>query len=247
MWWNLTEQFKHVTVRDMYNYAQENNLMLLADAGIQFDFWAEYLANSAEFDKAFDRYYKTFYYFDQEEGETVETVYNRFIADIKSFLRVHSKRYSELYRIHVISDEQYSVLDNYDITETKNRTRDNTLTDNMGQRVVNDTVTTGAQSNISLNEVTPFDEENFYNNNRNTQTIGQRADTDVTTSEAVQDTHVTAEEEDYTLRRKGNIGVQTQSEVMQKHVDFWNLFDFYKIVFDDMCKELLLIDKGYIV
>ena len=50
--------------------------------------------------------------------------------------------------------------------------------------------------------------------------------------------------ENYTLTRKGNIGVTAATDVMQKHVDFWSKFNFYHYVFGVIAKELLTVGDG---
>ena len=47
--------------------------------------------------------------------------------------------------------------------------------------------------------------------------------------------------EDYTLHRVGNIGVQTVSDMLGKHIKLWSLWEFYEYIFKEICKDLLLI------
>lgn len=45
----------------------------------------------------------------------------------------------------------------------------------------------------------------------------------------------------HTLTRKGNIGVQTGSQILSLHIDLWKAYSFYKIIFDDIANEFLRI------
>ena len=49
-----------------------------------------------------------------------------------------------------------------------------------------------------------------------------------------------ATQEDYTLTRKGNIGVVDSTDLMKKAWDAWNrIFNFYDVIFSDIADELL--------
>ena len=296
MWMFPMQKIKYVTVKQMYKLSQLRNQPLLSDYTAEF--WAEYLQNFARYDRIFNRLYRDFYYFNQEANSTAEEVQPEFTEDVYGLLMMNHKKYSELYRIHVVDDSAYSIIDNYDVTETREgetaRTitdsygqkiqsvlGSNDLTDVFGQKVTSGEAVTGSQNNTAVDKVAPYNSETFANENRNETNLGQRSDTSTTTENTYTDTHNTTTSssntrasytdthntdidntitnsahedthehegtDSYTLRRKGNIGVQTQSEVMEKHARFWRGFSFYKIVFDDICKDLLLIEKGYLV
>ena len=313
MWMLPMQKIEFVTVNQMYKLSQLRNRPLLSDYTAEF--WNEYLQNFARYDRVFNRLYRNFYYFNQEANSTAELVQPEFTEDVYGLLLTNHKKYSELYRIHVVDDNIYSIIDNYDVTETREGESAKTITDSYGQKiqsmlgsndltdvygqkvdslqeskgltdvygqkVTSGEAVTGSQNNTAVDKVAPYDSENFANENRNETSLGQRSDTSTTTENTYTDTHnittsssntrgsytdthntdidntvTQSAHEDthehegtdsYTLRRKGNIGVQTQAEVMEKHERFWKGFNFYKIIFDDICKELLLIEKGYIV
>lgn len=272
------QKIEFVTVKQMLDFVQTNDTPLLSS--FDADFWREYVANHEYYDKVFARLYKNFYYFNQDANDTKENVTPNFITDVYGLLMLNRKRYSELYRINVVNDEQYSILDNYDVTETlektdrktdsieygekvTNREDSHSLTDSFGEhRTITDS-TIGDQDNTSQEKVAPYDSENFSNNTQTMITLGSRTDQQDVKQVAASDTHNTESEgtltegshtdertidgnTEHTLHKKGNIGVQTQSEVMEKHERFWRSYSFYKIIFDDICRELLLIDNAYI-
>ncbi len=47
--------------------------------------------------------------------------------------------------------------------------------------------------------------------------------------------------ENYNLRRKGNIGVMTQSDVLMKHLELWDGYSFYQKIFTDIADVLLYV------
>ena len=277
-WYPPMQKIEFVTVKQMLDFVQTNDTPLLSS--FDADFWREYVANHEYYDKVFARLYKNFYYFNQDANDTKENVTPDFITDVYGLLMANRKRYSELYRINVVNDEQYSIIDNYDVTETlektdsktdsieygekvTNREDSHSLTDSFGEhRTITDSVI-GDQDNTSQEKVAPYDSENFSNDTQTMVSIGSRTDQQDVKQVAASDTHNTESEgtltegthtdertiagtAEHTLHKKGNIGVQTQSEVMEKHERFWRSYSFYKIIFDDICRELLLIDNAYI-
>lgn len=55
-------------------------------------------------------------------------------------------------------------------------------------------------------------------------------------------TNETSGNENYTLTRKGNIGVQTQSDMLMKHLELWDGYEFYTRIFRDIADAFLLAD-----
>lgn len=278
LWLPPMQEIKFVTVNDMYEFVQTNETPLLSNYSA--DFWTEYVQNYARYDKLFNRYYKNFYYFNQDVNLSPEEVQPDFTEDVYNLLMMNSKRYSELYRVHVVNDANYSIIDNYDVTETKEGENAKTITDTFGsktdsstsskditdvfgQRIISEENTIGSQENSAVDKVAPYDSETFSNESRAETNLGERQDESTKTHNTFTDTHGTETEssttygthsdthehegsDSYTITKKGNIGVQTQSEVMDKHVRFWNGYNFYRIIFEDICKDLLLIERGYL-
>ena len=291
----------------MYNFTKQKNVPLLSNfSGL---FWKEYIDNFDKYDKVFNRMYKSFIYFIQPLDVDIEELTELFIDDVSTHLLINSKKYSELYRAYMINEEDYLLLENYNITESMSRNISNTAnttrngyndtisetlgshTDNnsesIGERVDNKsdnigsvstttTNTTGAQTNTQTNKVTAFDVDDFKNesgvdtvngeridsgnntvseqNNTYSSTIGNQENSSSTTFGEQNNTsthvvgdridnHSEEETESYTLNRKGNIGVQTATDMLVKHNRFWNEYEFYTKIFEDICRELLnLVD-----
>lgn len=226
------------TVNDMYKYASANNMMLLSN--FDASFWQDYMSNHTRYDKLFRRLYYNFRYFMQEcdtDLEDIADITTEFIDDVYNHLMANKKKYDELYRIHVISDEEYSITDNYHITETMDR--DTTSTDDnvYGERI--DTDVRGSQSNTTESDVSPYDNENYFNEGKVSDTIGSR--TDSLTKGQHTDALANVGTEDYTLTRRGNIGVQTGTEMLDKHNRYWDKYKFYEYIFACICADLLLV------
>lgn len=204
------------TVKDMYN-ALTSGQKLLSDYSA--DFWNEYKNNSARYDKLFVRLYRSFKYFLQDDDETINEVVTDFVADVYNHLMINDKKYSELYRVYVVSDDDYSLLNNYNVTEIMDKDTSDT-----------GDITTGAQNNTSTDKIAPYDSSSFNNLAESINNFGSRIDN-----------RNLASTEDYTLTRVGNIGVQTGADMLSKHSDYWKTYKFYEMIFKDIATELLIV------
>lgn len=324
-----------ITVNDMYKDARSSNAPLLSN--YEAPFWSEYVSDFSNYDRVFNRLYKSFEYFLQEEDDSVSECRSNFTEDVKCLLIANSKKYSELYRTYKIDDSIYSLTDNYDVTETYSGNKlttiesrlgsrtdntkssdvigsktdsientdiigaiNNTETMNNGAKNTNENTTYGAKntnentvygsgSSETVGEVSPMDSNMFYNNNKNSTTTSEKTDskqitnsgftdskqtaystfTDTKTINEAEhtntsnnvinsgeqnnssnntytkgeqsDTHKHDGTESYNIRKRGNIGVQTATDMISKHNQFWNSYEFYTLIFKDICKELLSI------
>lgn len=220
------------TVKELYDYASNNNTKMLSDYPSLF--WSDYRTNYSRYDNIFERFFSSFNYI-RYEDDNVDEALVKFTNDVYNHLLINDKKYSELFRVNVISDEIYSLTENYDITETmdKDITDDNENT--YGER---EDTNSNEIDNTSTGKVSPYDSSNFYNDNElhedgetsGTFTKGQQSDT-------LNKTYA----EDYTMRRHGNIGVQTVTDMLRKHKDFWSVWEFYEYVFKEISKELLIV------
>lgn len=212
------------TVEDMYNVTKDTIPLL---SNYDAPFWKEYRDNYQKYDALFRRLYKSYRYFLQEKNDSDVQVAINFTTDVYNHLLVNDKKYTELFRINTITDEDYSIIDNYRIVETKNTEGSNTINTTLGAR-------TDTENDSATTKVSPYENENFYNenlvNNNNSFTKGTQSDSSLGTNE-----------EEYILSRKGNIGVQTGTDMLRKHNDYWNGYKFYLAIFNDICAELLLV------
>ena len=103
------------TVNDLYKMSKpggDDNFPLLTDftSSQDVDWWAEYVTNCDIFDFQFKQQFKTFVFYDQDPEDTDEEIMEKWGATIFSWLAMNDKRYSELYRIHVIPDDEAYAL-----------------------------------------------------------------------------------------------------------------------------------------
>ena len=239
-----------LTINDLYKMSKpentEDHYPLLTDfeSAQDVDWWSEYKNAYEVFDWQFKQQFSSFVFFDQESEDTDADVAEKFGMTIYSWLAMNDKRYAELYRIHVIPDDDaYALTNNYDMHENYSGNSTGASSVISGQRTDITYDNIGEQNATNLNKVTGYNSSSENTNDSATSATGTREDTHQFTKGQEQDTSRTTGTDGHTLRRYGNIGVMTVDDLLKKHSDFWQLFNFYKIVFDDICKNFLLIGR----
>lgn len=221
------------TIKELYDYSSENNVKLLSNYSA--DFWSDYNSNYQRYDSIFERFFSSFEYLRSKDDDTIALTVDKFVNDVYNHLLINSKKYSELYRINVISDNVYSLTDNYDVTETMDKDISDSNENTYGERQDSNSNTSGS---TSTGKVAPYDTETYYNDN---QLLEEGENEGSFTKGEQSDTLNKTYTEDYILHRKGNIGVQTVTDMIRKHKDFWTVWDFYEMIFKEISKELLLV------
>ena len=296
-----------IKVGDIYKAnAAAGTLMLSNFTGDQdADFWKEYRDNHTNYDRVFNRMFNSFFPFMQDYDENLSDVANNFRNDVYDHLLMNKKKYEELFRVQVIPDDDYSLINNYDMQEimdkdvadnqdniygqrqdsgsfTKGSRSDSSSTtigqqsNTIGQQentIGQQSNTTGQQENTKTDKVAPYDSSTFANNGQTIDSLGSRSDTIGSRSDTIgsrsdtigsrsdsssftegsqsdSSTNTKGSQtddlnrtytEDYTLHRVGNIGVQTVSDMLGKHIRLWSMWEFYEYIFKEICKDLLLL------
>ena len=209
------------TVKEMYEVTKSAGTPLLSNFNSVF--WNDYIEHYTELDRYFARRYRSFRYFAQEESDTIEVVTQNFTSSVYEHLLVNKKRYEELYRVQSVNDNDYMLLDNYNVNTTITK-----------EGTGNGSIVSGEREDKIFNttKVSPFDSENFYNDTTSDGSTRKGSETDTTSNKY---------NESVTSNKKGNIGVQTGADMLGKHTDYWKNFDFYNLVFSEIAKELLLV------
>lgn len=237
------EEKKMYRIGEIYKAnAAASTLMLSNFAGDQdADFWAEYRTNHANYDRVFNRMFNSFKPFMQDDNATLSDVVDAFRQDVYDHLLMNKKKYEELYRVQVIPDEDYSLVNNYDMQEIMDKDGTDNQDNTYGQRQDSTSNTTGEQTTTTTSKVAPYDSDDFSNNGQDVVVAGQQLDSSSLTKGSQIDDLNRTYSEDYTLHRVGNIGVQTVTDMLQKHVKMWSIWEFYEYIFKEICKDLLLI------
>ena len=233
---------KMKTVKELYQVTKLNEEPLLSDYSAEW--WTEYVENYADFDAMFAKMFKTFVYYDQDSEETVEDIQEDFTQTVHRWLMMNDKKYAELYRIHVIpDDDSYNLAYNYDRHETYSGNNNVAGSSITGQRTDITYDNIGSQNSSNLDKVTGWDSGSENTRDSSNSSVGDRQDTHQFTKGQEQDTSRTQGTDAHTSHIFGNIGVTTVDDMLKKHSDFWQVFNFYQIIFNDICKNFLLIGR----
>lgn len=250
-----------IRISDVYKQNATAHTKMLSD--FPADFWEDYRTNYDKYDKVFRRMFNSFYYFMQSPEEEAVDVANNFREDVYNHLLINEKKYEELFRIQEIPDTDYSLTDNYNVTENLRRNgtenNDNTYGQRIdsgsytkGSRTDSGTQTKGQQTDSNTESVAPYDSISFSPDKYIEMLSGSRLDlTGFTEGQQLDSSSNTKGQqidnldksftENYTLTKKGNIGVQTATDMIDKHKRFWDLWSFYEYIFKEISRELLLI------
>ena len=241
------------TVKTLYKYVRDNDNNLLPDmsdvTAEGFEWWQDlYTSENYEaIDELFTRLYLTYIFYDRFGIEFVEDYTDA--SALESFHRAvlelffkNRKKYSELYRVETIPDnDAYALTNNYDIHETYSGSNTGASSAVTGQRTDVSYDNTGSQNSSGLNKITGWDSGSENTKDSNTGSIGSREDTHQFTKGQETDTARTQGTDSHTLRRYGNAGVMTVDDIIRKFKDGWLPWSFLQIIFDDICREFLLI------
>ena len=242
------------TVKTLYKTATDNELLLLPSmTGDDFAWWSSIYNNDTaeDIDTLFARQYMSFMFYspfrDLIDDYTDLAALSDFNNAVRTLFIKNCKKYSELYRVEVIPDnEAYALTNNYDIHETysgTNATQGSAIT---GQRTDVTYDNMGSQNSASQDKVTGYNSSSEQTKDSSTVNTGTRSDTHQFTKGQEQDTSRTAGQDSHTLRRYGNAGVMTVDDIIQKFKNSWLPWSFLQIIFDDICREYLLIGDDYI-
>ena len=223
---------KRFKVEELYKTAKQSNVSLLP-VNTNFSWWEEYENNASIYDRYILDTFRNFYYWAVFNGSTPAEVLEDFKEAIISFLTINQKRYSELYRLHVLPDSAYDIVNNYSVTENSTRT----ITE--GARTDSDTAELGEREDTGENKISAYNSSTYQDANEVITTTG--AQENVVTSVKGEQENV----DEYELTRAGNIGVQTPADVIGGHLDLWDRFNFYKQIFDEIAKAYFVCQNRH--
>lgn len=158
---------KRFKVEALYKEAKQTNVALLP-VNTNFEWWEEYENNSSIYDRYILDTFRNFYYWVVFNNSTPAEALADFKEALVSFLTINQKRYAELYRLHVLPDNAYDIVNNYSVTENSTRT----IVE--GERSDIQATTIGAHSDTESSTL------GAHNDTENT-TLGAHSDTENTT------------------------------------------------------------------
>ena len=239
------------TIATIYKYDIDNEQNMLPDMSAYtegFDWWNDIYTSDtfADIDSLFARLYYSFIFYSPFrplfEDYNEQFAADEFKSAVKGLFQKNRKKYEELYNIETIpDDEAYALTNNYDMHETYSGNTTGAMSTITGQRTDVTIDNIGEQEMANLNKVTGFNSSAENTNDSSDTTTGSREDTHQFTKGQEQDTARSQGTDGHTMRRWGNIGVQSVDDMIQKRKNTWLPWSFLQIIFDDICSEFLLI------
>ena len=230
------------TVKDLYDYAVENQEELLGDwqsSSTDYDFWLKYTTDSFIYDRAFCTRYKNWYFFDQTGEETVAEVFQRFTEAVTDFLTLNDKKYTELFKVEMLSVQTSSVLSDYTITEEVEAERTINRDYTSGQRQDSESETIGARTDTTTNQVMAYNSSTFVDSSKSTDVLGSQSNSSSYTKGSQIDSDDTT---DNLGSSKTTTGTNNNPyENMLKYIGAWDGFSFYTMIFREIAAEFLLV------
>lgn len=222
---------------DLYKNLEADAHLLPTNTGLAF--WeAIYTANASVMDREFARRFAGFLYFDFLHADDKDEATANLKADVLSILTFNKKRYEEMYRIFLVADNDFPFIYNYDMTETTGAQHSETLygatQDTKGQQINTIGERTDSHNTAPFNSTTAIlESSDVASQQQNTE--GQRVDS----STAHTDEY---DSDEWTLHRQGNIGTQNAANIAEDFTAYWTeMYKFMKLIFDDICKQLLFV------
>lgn len=194
-------------------------------------------------------------------AQTHATEYGATQETLQAGQATDSTQYGQAQRTDVIGatrDTNSSAIGAQTSTNTQTRSAFNSSS---LQDVAGGSINNGARSDSSIvssdahtDTHTDAGRTDTTTRGSHTDTTSQAAHTDTLTDGARTDGHTQGAQENLrtdnlaentTVRRYGNIGVQTPADVIGGHIDLWRAFRFYQMIFDEIAEEYLVIDVDF--
>ena len=238
-------------ILDLYKALASGQSLL--PTGTNFDFWeAVYEENTTVMDREFARRFADFKYFDFLDSDSKEGAITNLKADVLSVLTFNKKRYEEMYRVFLVEDEDLPITYNYDMTETTGAQHTETEYGATSATKGQETFTKGEQINTegevtNSHNVAPMNSTTAQLESSDVKTSqqytdGQRQDTNGSRTDTTLAHTDQYDSDEWTLTRKGNIGIQTGADIIRIFGKYWSEeYKFIGLIFDDICKQLLMI------
>lgn len=135
---------------------------------------------------------------------------------ISNLSKVYENEYTS--KVNVLLTD-YNPIENYNSTETETTTTENATTTGNENTTTTTTNSTSEDSGVTTNKVSPYDSENFNNDNNTTTTnttTGNATDTTTINDSGNMSSNGTSSR---TLTRKGNIGVTTTQQMIESEYE----------------------------
>lgn len=244
-----------IVIKDLYNFSKNLNTALLGDLS-NFDFMQMYKDNFNKYDLSFKILFSDKVF--SNDKITIETAFELWKEEVEAVILLNLEKYNRYFQM---LKSEYNPIENYDRTENITIERKGTVEDRtggikdtinysgkeknnnsyiFGETKGNTTIGSSPYDMVDFKDVSKNEaiRESYTNSESMEKSFENRKDENlkefVNLKNAVDNTETT------TSKIHGNIGVTTATQMMTENVTFWDMFNFYKIIFIDIVETICL-------
>ena len=216
-----------ITIEDLYVFSKQSKVPLLGNLE-SYVFMQEYSEKYSTYDIAFKRLFKDKVF--TKVDMTIANAFDLWKEEVNAVILLNIEKYNRYFKIN---NAKYEAIENYDRYEETTTERKGTISNQNGS--VENKI---KRKSTIENYKTPND-SNVYRNSSKAESV---ANADDNTSNTTYNNLKNDIDNHDTIRSHihGNIGVMTAMQGLREERDFWDTFNFYKIIFVDIVTEICL-------
>ena len=151
-----------------------------------------------------------------------------------------SRRLFDFERMYEALRVEYSPIENYDRKENTTRNYENSGTDKESTTLGSTTTSTNIGSNDNENKVSAYNESNYSNREKDTQSYNSTLTNTGSGTDVKQTEYGLKRKEVEDIRVHGNIGVTTSQQMIESEMELRAKYDIYKIISREFEREFLV-------
>ena len=151
-----------------------------------------------------------------------------------------ARRLFDFERMYEALRVEYSPIENYDRKENTTRNYENSGTDKESTTLGSTTTSTNIGSNDNENKVSAYNESNYSNREKDTQSYNSTLTNTGSGTDVTQTEYGLKRKEVEDIRVHGNIGVTTSQQMIESEMELRAKYDIYKIISREFEREFLV-------
>ena len=151
-----------------------------------------------------------------------------------------ARRFFDFERMYEALRTEYSPIENYDRKENITRDYENSGIDKASTTLGSSTTTTNVGSNDNENKVSAYNENDFTNREKDTQSYNSTVTNTGSGTDTTQTEYGLKRKEVEDIRVHGNIGVTTSQQMIESEMSLRAKYDIYKIIAKEFEREFLV-------
>lgn len=167
--------------------------------------------------------------------------YHQVLEYLKSNINYwFARRLFDFGRMYDSLRVEYSPIENYDRKENITRDYENSGIDKASTTLGSSTTTTNVGSNDNENKVSAYNENDYTNREKDTQSYNSTVTNTGSGTDTTQTEYGLKRKEVEDIRVHGNIGVTTSQQMIESEMSLRAKYDIYKIIAREFEREFLV-------